>query len=169
MKRFGEFFKKKRMNKLLESGEKLVPSAHILAIGSYTQFLDKYAVIDQIDPKQWDFVITIAGVFIAVSQLNHENISDSDKDVLLDKIKSVAVEMYPDFVEACEDCRKFVDRTYDGLVKEYQGNEQFLFSDALGTWVVWNLFEHASSSGDERKLIRSIGVFLIHSFFSWWK
>ncbi|MFH1856738.1 MAG: hypothetical protein ABH836_05910 [Candidatus Omnitrophota bacterium] len=38
-------------------------------------------------------------VFVAVSQLNHESIAD--KDVLLDEITNAAIEVYPDFVEAC--------------------------------------------------------------------
>ena len=157
------------MADLFESGKKLPSAAKILSVNSYTQFLDKFGVIGQIEPKQWDFVLTIAGIFVAISQLNHENISDRDKNTLLDEITKGAIEIYPDFIEACEDCRNFVDRTYDGLKKECQGNEQFLFSDSLGGWVVWNLFGHASVGSKEKNLIRSIGIFLVQSFISWWK
>jgi hypothetical protein len=167
MKNFGGFFKKKRMDKLLKNAGNLFPSAHILAIGSYTPWRDKYAVIGQIDSKQWDFVLTVSGVFVAITQLSFENISDGDKDTLLHKITGVAIETYPDFVEACEDCGKFVDRNIYELAKEYQGNEPFIFS--LGTWVVWNLFGHAPSSEDEWELVRQIGAFLINALISWWK
>ncbi|MHC4173448.1 MAG: hypothetical protein ACYTBX_01745 [Planctomycetota bacterium] len=159
------------MNNFIENGEKLAFAAKVLAVNSYADFQDKYPFIEQIKTEHWDFVLTIAGIFVAVSQLNHENISEQDKDTLLDSVTNSAIEIYPDSIDACEDCRNFVDRTYDGLAKEkeYQNNPQFLFSDSLGSWVVWNLFGRAASNEDERKLIRVLGAFLVHSFISWWK
>ena len=159
------------MSNIFENGDRLPAAAKVAAISSYTLFSDKYPIVQKIKSERWDFVITIAGVFVAVSQLNHENISDADKDALHVRISVAAVEIYPDFIEACEDCRIFVDRTYDGLAvaKEGQNNKQFLFSDAIGSWIVWNLFEHAPSSEDETSLIRPIGMFIVHSFFNWWK
>jgi hypothetical protein len=159
------------MNKLIENAERLPSAAKILAIGSYTEFLNEYPIIGQINPEHWDFVLTVAGIFVAVSQLNHENISKKDKDSLLDIVTNAAIEIYPDSIDACDDCRLFVDRTYDGLNKknEYEDNPQFLFSDSLGGWIVWNLLGHAPANEDERKLIRVLGAFLVHSFISWWK
>lgn len=159
------------MNNLIENGEKLPSAAKILAVDSYTEFLDKYPIIEKINPEHWDFVLTIAGIFVAVSQLNHENIPEQTKDTLLDSVTNSAIEIYPDSIDACEDCRNFVDRIYDGLAKEknYQNNPQFLFSDSLGSWIVWNLFGHAPLNEDEGKLVRTLGAFLVHSFISWWK
>lgn len=159
------------MNKLVENSEKLPSAAKALAVSSYTQFLDKYPIIEKIKPEHWDFVLTNAGIFVAVSQLNHEDIPEQDRDALLDSVTNVAIEIYPDSIDACDNCRNFVNRTYDGLTKEkeYQDNPQFLFSDSLGGWVVWNLFGHAPSNEDERRLIRVLGTFLVHSFISWWK
>ncbi len=159
------------MNKLIENSEKLPSVAKVLAVNSYTQFLDKYPVIEKVKPEHWDFVLTIAGIFVGVSQLNHEDIPEHEKDTIHDTVTSAGIEIYPDSTKACEDCRNFVDRTYDGLVKEkeYKDNPKFLFSDSLGSWVVWNLFGHAPSNKDERNLIRILGGFLVHSFISWWK
>jgi hypothetical protein len=159
------------MNKHIESGKKLPSAAKILAISSYAQFIDKYPIVAKIKPDHWDFILTIAGIFIGVSQLNHENISDSEKDALLDIVTNAGIEIYPDCIQAFEDCRVFVDRTYDGLLqeKEYQSNPNYLFTDSLGSWVVWNLFGRVSSNMDERSLIRGLGAYLVHSFISWWK
>ena len=159
------------IDKLIENGKRLPSAARIEAVGSYMQFLDKYPIIASIKPDHWDFILTIAGIFVAVSQLNHENIPEQDKDAILDTVTNAGIEIYPDSREACEDCRNFFDRTYDGLAKEkeYKDNPKFLFSDSLGSWVVWNLFGHASSNEDERNLIRILGGFLAHSFISWWK
>jgi len=162
---------KNNMSKLIENSEKLPSAAKILAVNSYTQFLDKYSIIEKIKPEHWDFVLTIAGMFVAVSQLNHENIPEQDKDTLLDSVTNAGIEIYPDCINACEDCRNFVDRTYDGLAqeKEYQDNPKFLFSDSLGSWIVWNLLGHAPSNEDEKNLVRILGSFCVHSFISWWK
>ncbi|PIV38861.1 MAG: hypothetical protein COS29_05700 [Candidatus Omnitrophica bacterium CG02_land_8_20_14_3_00__42_8] len=159
------------IDKLIENGEKLPSAAKVLAVSSYKQFINKYPIIEKIKPEHWDFVLTIAGIFVAVSQLNHENIPEQDKNAILDTVTSAAIEIYPNSIEACEDCRNFVDRTYNELAreKEYKDNSKFLFSDSLGSWMVWNLFGHASSNEDERNLIRILGGFLAHSFISWWK
>ena len=159
------------MDKLIENSKKLPSSAKILAVSSYTQFLDKYSVIEKIKPEHWNFILTIAGTFVAVSQLNHENIPEKDKNIILDTVTNAAIEIYPDFIETCEDCRNFVNRTYDRLAKEkeYKNNKKFLFSDSLGSWVVWNLFGHAPLNKNEESLIRSLGIFFVHSFISWWK
>ena len=86
------------MSKLLENAKKLPAAAKILAVSSYTQFLEKDAIVRKVEPKHWDFIISVAGVFVAVSQLNHESIAD--KDILFDEITNAAIEVYPDFVEA---------------------------------------------------------------------
>lgn len=159
------------MNKLIENGEILPSAAKSLAMNSYTEFVDNYPIAKQIEPYHWDYVLTVAGIFVAVSQLNHEKIPEQDKNALLDSVTNAAIEIYPDSIDACDDCRNFVDRTYDGLgeEKEYQNNPELLFSDSLGGWIVWNLFGHAPSNEDERKLVRVLGVFLVNSFISWWK
>lgn len=149
----------------------LVPAARAFAISSYTQLLDKYPILEKVDPEHWDFVLTVGGVFVAVSQLNHENISEEEKNKILDIVTKSVGETYPDGVDACEDCRKFVDRTYDGLASEaeYKENPKYLFSDSLGGWVVWNLFGHAPEGMKERELLRVMGTMLVASFASWWK
>ena len=159
------------MNKLIEGAEKLPGAAKILAVSSYTQFSDRYPIIEKIQPGHWDFILTIAGIFVGISQLNHENISQQDKDTILDTVTNAGIEIYPDCIDACEDCKTFVDRTYDGLAKieAYKNDPKFLFSDSLGSWVVWNLFGHPSSNEDEGNLIRILGAFLVASFVSWWK
>ena len=69
-----------------------------------------------------------------------------------------------------EDCREFFNRTYDGLASElpYKDDPTYLATDALGSWIVWNLFDHAPESTQERQLVRVLGGLVIHSFFRWW-
>lgn len=60
------------MSNIFENGDRLPAAAKVVAISSYTLFSDKYPIVQKIKSERWDFVITIAGVFVAVSQLNHE-------------------------------------------------------------------------------------------------
>ena len=95
--------------------------------------------------------------------------SSPTKNVLLDIVTETVAAWHPRGLEAVEDCRQFVDRTYDGLMTlpEYKTNPQFLFSDSLGGWVVWNLFDRAPSTPEEKQLVRVLGGMLVHSFMSW--
>jgi hypothetical protein len=159
------------MNKLIENGKRLPFAAKTLAVSSFKEFVDNYPIVGQIKPEHWDFVLTIAGIVVGVSQINNENIPDQTIDTILENVSVAAIEIYTNSIDACDDCRNFVDRTYDRLAKEAdcQNNKQYLFADSLGAWVVWNLFGHAPLNEDERKLVRIVGVFLVHSFISWWK
>lgn len=160
------------MNKNFEkSARGLVGASHVFAISSYTTYLDKYPILAQVNPEHYDVILTIGSVFVAISRLNHEGISEDEKDKALETITNSFKEIYPSAVDAFEDCRNFVDRTYDGLSlkTEYMKNPEYLFSDSLGGWVVWNLFEHAPENEEERELVRVLGVMLVSSFISWWK
>lgn len=156
---------------LKEQSLNIASASKVFAVSSYTQTLTKYPIIEKTDTNHWGFILTIAGVFVAISQLNHENIPEEEKEKILDLVANSVLELYPDGIDACEDCRQFVDRTYDGLADEaeYKQNPEYLFSDSLGGWIVWNLFNHAPSNDDERKLVRILGGLVVHSFVSWWK
>jgi hypothetical protein len=149
----------------------LLPSAKVFATTSYSTVAKEFQGIYAVDPARWDFVLTIGGVFVAISQLNHEDLSEGTKNSLIDIITDAVVTWQTDAPDAVEDCRLFVDRTYEGLatLPESKSNPQFLFSDGLGSWVVWNLFRRAPSTPEERQLIRVLGGMLVHSFMYWWK
>ena len=143
----------------------------MFAASSYTTAAAKFPTILKIDTKHWDFILAIGGVFVGISQLNHESLSEHSKDSTLDIVSAAVTAWQTDGPKAIEDCRQFVDRTYDGLesLPEYGRDPQFLFSDSLGIWVIWNLFGHAPSTDEETQLVRVLGAMLVHSFMYWWK
>lgn len=147
---------------------RLAPSAKALAVTSFVGMADRFPALMSVGPEHWDFVVTTAGVFVAISQLNHEDLPIEQAERIRRIVTNELSSLYPDGPKACEDCTSFVDRTYDGLMK--QGHpHQFLFSDALGAWLVWNLFGHAPDSDEERQLVRILGVLIVHGFVNWWK
>ena len=159
------------MKEKIENAKKLPNAAKLFAVTSYTQFLDQYFSVKKIKPEDWDFFIMVASTFVGLSLLNHINLTEQQKDELRDYISAEGIKIYANWGKACEDCTMFVDRTYDGLSKldKYKTEKEFLFSDSLGSWLVWNLFAHAPDSPEEQKMVRVLGAFVINAFFSWWK
>jgi hypothetical protein len=66
-----------------------------------------------------------------------------------------------------EDCKAMFDRTF-GSLTEAQHEPRFIASDALGSWVVWNLLARSPEHEEELTLVRTIGAAITHKFFSWW-
>lgn len=155
---------------LVKSAQDLIKAANVIGITSYTQFAIELPIVNKINTEQWDWVFTVATVFIAVNRLHSLNLENSTEDKLLKIISQNLASWKPDALAGYDDCKTFFDRTYDALAKssEYKSDDQFLASDALGSWMAWNLLGHASESEDERKLVRMAGAFVVHSFFDWW-
>ena len=158
-------------NELSQRSLMLMGTAKILAGTSYTEVSDRFSALKKVDSDHWDFIFTNAAVFVAVSQLNREDIPEKEKDEIRVAITNSLLEVYPDGVSCVENCTEFVDRTYDSLASqtEYSENPQWLFSDSLGGWMVWNLLGHAPESDEEGKLARTLGGLVVHGFVSWWK
>lgn len=154
-----------------ERGRQLVPAAKVFAIAGYTSALARFPTVKSVETDHWDFILSVGGIFVAISQLNHESLSNDVTDAARDAATEAAVLWHPKAVEAVDDCTRFVDRTYEGLqaLPESSTHPEFLFSDSLGSWVVWNLFGHAPESDEERQLVRVLGGMLVHAFMSWWK
>lgn len=167
LKRLFNIFQPQRGNK----AKILLTAARIFAVSSFTTVLDRFPDLEKIDIRRWDFIMTIGGLFVAVSQLNHEPIPEPEKNRILYKIAKEAVAWHPQATEAFKDCQKFVDRTYDGLVthQPYKDQPEFLFSDSLGCWIVWNLLEEAPQTSKDSVLARVLGGMLVSSFISWWR
>ena len=156
------------MSTLSAEAKKLTATARIFAISSNSNLIDRYTIIRNVEPEHWDFIISVAGIFAAISRLNHEDIIREDKKDLLDEITNAAIDKYPDYIEACKNCKDFVDKNYKILKESRKGQEYFSFSDSLGFWIVWNLFGHFPEQQDEANLVRPLGFLVVHAFFSWW-
>ena len=149
----------------------MIDMANIMGVGSYTQFATDLPVVNNINTEQWDWVFTIAGVFVAATRLNSLDLESSRKEKILEMVAQKLTAWKPDGPAGFEDCKTFFERNYDRLavMDEYKSNLRFLSSDSVGSWMAWNLLGHAPESEDEMKLIRMVGGFVVHSFFDWWK
>ena len=164
-----EWFRQKTKSDFTDKGRLLPSAAQMYAISSLVSFLDEFPSLREVETKQWDATLTTAGIFVAVSRLNQETMSEQAHDRLLDTVTQEAVRLDPQAIDAVEDCRAFVDRTYDGLASDPSyADRKFLFSDSLGGWIVWNLVGHAPATEDERRMVRTLGANVVHAFHSWW-
>jgi hypothetical protein len=145
----------------------LVNSAQIQVTASYLPLVERFPLLQAAPPEQWDFFVTVAGVFIAATRLNNLGLSEPRKNHLMDKVASDLNEWNGDGIRAFEDCKALFDREYDRLT-EVGHDAQFVAADALGIWIVWNLIGRRPTSEEEIGLVRAIGATTTHAFFGWW-
>jgi hypothetical protein len=164
---FGNLFGTKP-DPLMKQAESLVQAAHINAVSSFVPFLDQFDVLREVNPQQWDVTVTIAGVFTAVTRLWGLRLGDTREGKLSDTISECLVKWNSsEGVSGFNDCKAIFEIAFDTLTSS--GHEpRFVASDAIGSWIVWNVLLHAPETEDERRLIRAVGAMVIHRFFDWW-
>lgn len=57
---------------------KLIPSANILAVSSFTKFLNTYNELKTVDPTEWDFFVTVAGISVGLMSLADKVTNESE-------------------------------------------------------------------------------------------
>lgn len=156
---------------LLPRADMLVGAAHILATELYTAVAEGVETVREVDAEQWDFVLTVAGVFVAASRLNQLGISEDRNKRLMTVVAGGLSHLKPDGIAGFEDCKMFFERAYQGFttLETYKMDPRFLSADALGAWMVWNLVGHAPKGEDESKLVRILGATVTDGFYDWWK
>ena len=167
---FFERFRQKTKSDFSDKGRLLPSAAQIYAVSSFVSFHDEFPSLRKADTKLWNATLTTAAIFVAMSRLNQETMSEQAHESLLDIVTQEAVRLDPQAINALQDCRAFVDRTFDALASDPNyADRKFLFSDSLGGWIVWNLLGHAPVIEDERRLVRALGAHVVHAFYPWWK
>jgi len=160
-------FKPKR-DPLQKQADTLVSASIINATSVFVPLLDKFPFLEKVDVENWDFIVTVAGVFMGASRLNNLHVDDAREEMLVETVAEHIVEWNVDGIRAFEDCKGLYETEYDHLAAV--GHEpRFLASDAVGKWIVWNVLGRAPESHDECMLVRTIGSMVTHAFFDWWK
>lgn len=171
----GLFSRKSRVasadERLRHQAELLVSSAHSLAVAGYAQAAAEVPIINRIRANDWDFCLTVAGVFIAASALTQSGVSQTAAEQLMEIVARHLDQWNAGAVDGFDDCKALFERTYDRLAASpaYKDDHRFLASDAVGYWIAWNLLGHAPSQNDELELMRLAGVSVTHAFADWWR
>jgi hypothetical protein len=165
MKSFRELFG--QVDPLLGQTDTLVQAAETYAIGTFTPLLKKFSFLREVDKNHWDFLLTIAGVFIAVTRLGNLRLGEKRQRKLMGKVGMKLTQWNPtNGRRGFEDCASFYERTFGALTS---AGGEFVASDALGSWVVWNVLGRPPHSEEERGLVRTVGGMITHTFSNWWE
>ena len=153
---------------LLERADSLVPMANICAVDLYVPMLDQFPFLRSVDVKHWEFIVTIAGIFIATTRLHNLRSGDIREQRLMDRVAERLDQWNSNGLNGFEHCKSFFERTFDALLTA-EHEPRFIASDTIRSWIVWDVLDRAPSAEEERRLVRTIGVAITHAFFDWWK
>ena len=153
---------------LLERARSLVPAARANAGGMLRPLSDQFSSLLGANDQQWDFVVTVAGVFMAATRLNDLHLEDRREESLMGMVAERLDEWDPDGARGFEDCKAFFETTYNKLTSAGH-DPRFIASDALGNWIVWNILGRAPRTDDELMFARTTGAMVIHHVHDWWK
>jgi hypothetical protein len=160
---FGE-----KQDPLQEKAATLVQAARASAVGMFVPLLDRFPALREADPDHWDFVLTIAGTFMAATRLNNLGIGDAREEKLMEIVAVQLSEWKPDGIRGFEDCKGFFESEFDRL--SAAGHPvRFVASDAVGKWIVWNVLGRPPETEEECTLVRTTGTMVTHSVFDWWE
>ncbi len=163
----GNLFKPKE-DPLVKQAATLVTASGINATSIFVPLLDKFPFLREADVKHCDFILTVAGVFMAASRLNSLRLGDAREESLMEIVAKSLAEWDPDGIRGFDDCKGLFESEYDRL--SAAGHEpRFIASDAVGKWIVWNVLGRAPETEDECMLVRATGTMVTHAFFDWWK
>lgn len=153
---------------LLSKAEMLVSAASINAVSMFVPLLDKFPSLRKVETAQWDIILTVAGVFMAVTRLRNLRLEQAREDKLTTIVSERFHEWNPSNSRgAFDNCKAFFDKNFDELTKAGHPS-QFVASDAIGFWITWNVFGALSNTDEERKFVRTVGAMITHTFFNWW-
>ena len=152
---------------LLDRAATLVQAAQVNAVGTFTPLLDRFPILRQVETEHWDFILTVAGVFMAATRLNNLRLGDAREEKLMELVAQHLNEWKPDGIRGFEDCKGLFEKEFDRL-NAADHDPRFVASDAVGKWIVWNVLGRPPETDEECNLVRSAGALATHAFFDWW-
>ncbi len=155
---------------LTERADTLVQMANVAAISAFMPLFDRFPVLGETardgNTRHFDFIVTIAAVFIAATRLRNLRLGETRERNLMDRVSKRLTEWDPQHgITAFEHCKAFFDRTYD----VFKDNPKFATCDTIGAWMAWDVLNRCPETEEERSLARAMGVMVVHEFFNWWR
>lgn len=133
----------------------------------FALLMDQFPILQLTDLEEWDFIYVVACVYMSASALPQYLMDFSKADHILSIIEQKLKTWHHAALNGLDDCQKYVTQQCDLLV-EAGHDAKFLHADALGIWVVWNVFDKRPETHEEMQLSRTIGSIIIHDFGSIW-
>jgi hypothetical protein len=156
--------------KLSQRAEILVSTANLHGISSYTPLSEQYKAIKKVNPSNWDYVITVAGIYVAILKLGSLKINSISREKVTLAIIDNLNKWNTSGLDALEDCKTVFSKEYERLesIDSYREDSRFIVADALGVWIFLNLFQEMPRLHEDYNLSRALGIMSINNFTSWW-
>ena len=151
---------------LQHRAQTLVSAANTNATDMYEVWLKNFPSLKTVKPSRWNFIVTIASIFIAMNRLTKLELED-DKELAVTVSKKLIEWEDKNSSQAFENCKAFFEQTYEILTKSNH-DPKFIINDSIGSWIVWNIQDRAPETTQEWEMVRSIGTAITHAFFDWW-
>ena len=152
---------------LLDKAKSLVEFSKLNALSFFSLLTEHFSILRNTDADRSHYVLTVATVFMAASRLNNLRGGDAREEMLMEIVAKDLDEWDPDAIRGFEDCKELYENVFDHLTKA--GSEpSFVASDAVGTWIVWNILGQQPQSEEEAKLARVAGGIVTAPTFNYW-
>lgn len=149
--------------------EKLVPSANILAISSFTMFLDAHNELRTVDPKEWDFFVTVAGISVGLMSLADNVTNESEYNRLTKILSKKIIEWDKNGELALGDLMARMVKYQDEMMSLPPDEFTKLWAFQLSSWCFVNLnLKIPKEPPKPNHLMFQLGMLLIVSFHDWW-
>jgi hypothetical protein len=154
-----------KMEEIINKAKELPSIANLLAISTFVPLLKGFPVLNKVDPKTWDYFVTIACIQMGLTSFEILKIPDKEKDQLRLIMTKSATAIYSDAIKANEQCFHFVKTNVDGKILD-----DSLLGRYLGLWIVLNLFGKSQSIkvDEAMKIATIIGETIVNEFKSYW-
>jgi hypothetical protein len=168
---------------LLREADDLVQVAEMNATVMFESLLKKFSFLREVDLKRWEFIVTIASVFIAIVRLQELGLGENRQQKLMERVGAKLIQWNPtNGRRRFENCASFYEKAFNELTSvsepQFVGSDalgswtsvsgpQFVGSDALGSWVVWSVLSRPAQSEEEHRLVRVVGGMVTHTYFKW--
>lgn len=155
-----------RADILVATAKAMAKPARESALAKYA-FLGKFIATPE-DETWWQIVFCIAAVYIAAARLQNLAVGEARESELMSRVTEHLLELNANALTAFDDCKEFFSRSFEALTAKAH-NPRFVTSDAIGSWVAWNMMDRGPETEDEAQFVRGVGVAITHAFFGWWE
>jgi len=152
---------------LIQQATELVAGAETNANTSLISTLETFPILREKNTEPWNFIMVVAATFVAATRLSQLNLEEERRKELMRIIEIRLDQWNLRAFDGFVDCKDFFDRALDALTNS-DHERQFVSSDAIGSWIVWNIIGHQPQSDEERRLVRHLGSLVIRAFSNWW-
>lgn len=160
-----------RSDPLYGRARDLVPMARVIAIQLSSDPRAGEAAcfksINDDDKQWWDFFVTVAGVFVALTGL--QAIEPARAERLANVVVGDLETRFPKRGrEGLADCQTFFNKMHNVVLESAADPERgFAASDTIGAWIVWSLLDRSPESEAERQMVRVLGGIVARPISTW--